>query len=185
MTRTAWKMLLTVITIAGLALAVLFALRAVVPNIEDEHGHGVEVGSILQDFTLIRRDHTQVPFSSVAGKVTLVNFWASWCEACKVEIPSINALRSSMKEQGLEVISINVDETPEKLLPKLLPRLKIDYPVYVDEGGGLVELFDIRAIPFSMVLDRDRKVLFIENGERDWNSRESRERITQWLSQGT
>jgi thiol-disulfide isomerase/thioredoxin len=120
--------------------------------------------------------------SEVAGKVTLINFWATWCSACVIEMPSILALRSAYKSKGFEVVAINLDEKPEAVLPKFLKKLGIDFPVYVDPDGAVGDLLDVSAIPLTVIVDKERRVLFTHNGELDWNSAEIRARLEGWLA---
>jgi thiol-disulfide isomerase/thioredoxin len=141
-------------------------------------------GSTLPDFSVLQfgSKHAPTPISKLAGKVTLVNFWATWCEACMVEMPSLVRLQQAYKDKGLEVVEIDLDEQPEAVLPKTLKRLGIGFPVYLDNGTELSDLFDIQAIPLTIVLDKNRKVLLIENGERDWNGQDFRAELDRWLS---
>ena len=66
-------------------------------------------------------------------------------------------------------------------VPPVLRELGIRFPVFIDKGNALGDLFDVSAIPTTIVLDADRKVLFIETGERDWNSEKVRDQIERWL----
>jgi thiol-disulfide isomerase/thioredoxin len=141
-------------------------------------------GTVLPDFSVKQfgSKHGPMPISKLGGKVTLVNFWATWCEACMVEMPSLVRLQQAYKDKGLEVVEIDLDEQPEAVLPKTLKRLGIGFPVYLDSGTELADLFDIQAIPLTIVLDKNRKVLLIENGERDWNGQDFRAELDRWLS---
>lgn len=105
-------------------------------------------------------------------KVLLINFWASWCAACLQEMPSIVSLREKMKGKPFEVLLINVDDEPEKLVPKLAEKLKITFPIYTDVDGNLTNYFEISAIPFSAVIKKGSALAWSEAGERDWASDE-------------
>lgn len=139
-------------------------------------------GETLPDFSLTQFGGSVQPVSKLGAKVVLVNFWATWCEACMVEMPSIIALRKRFKARGFEVAAINVDQNPESVLPSTLKKLGIDFPVYTDQDTRLSELFDVHAIPLSVVLDRNRKIVMIESGERNWDDKEMQTRMERWLS---
>lgn len=151
------------------------------PSIE---GSGeVDVGRVLPDFTISSfQGKSPEPISQAGGKVTLINFWATWCEACMVEMPSIVQLRRAYQGKGFQVVAIDLDENPGAVLPKTVRELGIDFPVFVDTDQKLSELFDVHAIPLTVIINKDRKVLFMENGERNWNSKEIHSKLDQWLS---
>lgn len=110
--------------------------------------------------------------SKYAGKVVLVNFWASWCTACIVEMPSIVKLYEMLKAEGFEVLSINVDDEPEKVVPELVKKLKMQFPVYKEIDSELSKKFNVLAIPYSAMLDKKLQIVWAESGERDWSSEE-------------
>jgi len=147
-----------------------------------ETGFEVEVGVTVPDFKLKKFGGGELQLSSLGAKVTLVNFWATWCEACVEEMPSIVKLRDHFKDQGFEVVAVNVDENPDAVVPKSLKQLGINFGVYVDPSAELAERFGVHAIPLTVILDRNRKILFVENGEKDWFSKDFQSKITDWLA---
>jgi len=167
-----------------LAGAALLFLKTRLDNpIESEGGTvAIEVGSVLPDFHLHAQGSSPIRVSSLKKKVLVINFWASWCDSCLVEMPSLVRLREGIKDTSFEVIGVNVDENPETVIPRLKEKLKISFPLYGDTDQKLSALFDVHAIPLTVIVDRDRKILHVEAGERDWNSQDIREKIVQWLS---
>jgi thiol-disulfide isomerase/thioredoxin len=146
------------------------------------HTHlDLSVGTILPDLEFQSIDQTQIKLSSLGSRVVLINFWASWCTPCLAEIPSINALRKKYHDQGFEVVGINVDENPTEVLPKFQKKLGMEFTSYVDPEGTLSDLFDVQGIPFTVVLDKNRKVLQVETGDRDWFNEEMRQQMESWL----
>mgnify|MGYP001594860243 FL=1 len=112
----------------------------------------------------------KVKLSSFRGKALLVNFWASWCEACMEEMPTIVKLHKTLRDSGFEVVSINVDEDPEKVVPTIIKKFGMEFPVYVDHEEKLAAAFHVVAIPYNIVMGKDHKVSWSESGERDWAS---------------
>lgn len=144
---------------------------------------GAQVGATLPDFELNGiAGGKSAKLSEFHGGVTLVNFWATWCEACMDEMPSIVQLRNAYKDKGFEVVGVNLDENGEAVVPKAIKQLKIQFPVFQDPNNKIAEYFDVHAIPLSVVLNKDRKILYIENGERNWNDQESRTQLEKWLA---
>jgi len=146
-------------------------------------GGEIAVGSTLPDFSVKQFGGALIHHSELKSKVQLINFWATWCEACVVEMPSIVKLQHSFPvDKGFQVLPLNVDENPEAVLPKSIQHLGIDFPVFTDPDSKLAEIFDVHAIPLTAIINHDRKVLMLVNGEYDWNSDEIHTKLAQWLS---
>jgi len=91
------------------------------------------------------------------GKVVLVNFWATWCPPCRKEMPDLDALYNKFKDQGFVVLAIS-DEEAAKVSPFISER-KISYPVLLDPGRKVNDLFIVEGIPKSFVYDRSGKMV--------------------------
>ena len=143
----------------------------------------LEEGAPTPDFELHPLNSTKtLKIRDLGAKVTLVNFWATWCEPCMQEMQSLQKARDRFKTRGFEVVAISVDETPEKVVPAALKRMKIkDLPIYTDPEQKLSELFDVSALPLTLLLDRDGKILLVHPGEKDWDSIEIQEKLGRWL----
>ena len=100
--------------------------------------------------------------------VWIINFWATWCEACIAEMPSLVALQEKYKNTNFKLILVNVDDEPSKAVPKMLEKLKITFPVYEDVDGAMSRRFQVSAIPHSVFIGKNLKMLWSESGERDW-----------------
>ena len=171
--------ILLVLITAGLAI-IKFSFRG--EGIENS-GIKVKQGAVLPEFSLVQLDGKEVPFSGIPGKVFLINFWATWCDACMQEMPSIVTLRESFKDQGFEVLGVNLDETPETAVPKVTQSLKMRFPIFKDPEGQVADLFDVHAVPFTLIISKNRKVLMVHDGEKDWNSPEFRTQLKSWLTE--
>jgi peroxiredoxin len=91
------------------------------------------------------------------GKVVLVNFWATWCPPCRKEMPDLNALYLRFKDQGFVILAIS-DEAADKVKPFIAER-NISYPVMLDPGRKVNDLFQVEGIPKSFVYDREGKLV--------------------------
>lgn len=181
--KTIWKVLLPVVVVLTLVLGALYAVKLTVR--QQPSGQAVEMreGAVLPDFTLTVFGGGTKKFSELQAKVVLVNFWATWCEACMVELPSMIELRKAYHDKGFELVAINVDDKPESILPKTLKQFGIDFPIYLDPGSKLAELMDVSAIPLSVMLNKNRKVLLLHSGEYNWNSPDIRAKVEKWLAE--
>jgi peroxiredoxin len=109
------------------------------------------------DFTLTDLHGKTWSLKELKGKVVLVNFWATWCPPCRKEMPDLNALYQRFKDQGFVVLAIS-DEEANKVKPFIVER-KISYPVMLDPGRKVNELFQVEGIPKSFVYDREGKLV--------------------------
>jgi peroxiredoxin len=105
------------------------------------------------DFTLKDLEGESWHLQELHGKVVLLNFWATWCPPCRKEMPDLQALYDKYKGQGFIVLSIS-DEEAAKVTP-FIQQNHITYPVMLDPGRKVNDLFQVDGIPKSFVYDRD------------------------------
>ncbi|MCW3099943.1 MAG: alkyl hydroperoxide reductase/Thiol specific antioxidant/Mal allergen [Chthonomonadaceae bacterium] len=109
------------------------------------------------DFTLTDLEGKPWTLKSLHGKVVLVNFWATWCPPCRKELPDLQALYDRFKDRGLVVLGIS-DEDTTKVQP-FVTEHKLTYPILLDPGRKVNQLFDIQGIPRSLFYDRSGKLV--------------------------
>lgn len=100
------------------------------------------------------------------GRPLVVNFWATWCEPCRREIPLLKRLRHEHAADGLEVVGIAIDSGEE--VRKYAAARGIDYPLLVGEDGGLAAANALgmdTVLPFSVFADREGRILALKVGE--------------------
>jgi peroxiredoxin len=108
------------------------------------------------DFTLADLSGAKWTLRSLSGKVVLVNFWATWCPPCRKELPDLEALAERFGSRGLVVLAIS-DEEAEKVKP-FVAEHRFSYPVLLDPGRKVNDLFQVVGIPKSFVYDRSGKL---------------------------
>jgi peroxiredoxin len=91
------------------------------------------------------------------GKVVLVNFWASWCPDCRAEMPDMQVLHERFAPQGLVILAIS-DETREKVAPFIASK-KYTFPILLDRGRYVSEMFNVEGVPQSFLYDRHGKLV--------------------------
>ena len=89
--------------------------------------------------------------------MVLVNFWATWCPPCRKEMPDLNTLYQRFKDQGFVILAIS-DEEADKVKPFIAER-SISYPILLDPGRKVNDLFQVEGIPKSFVYDREGKLV--------------------------
>ena len=109
------------------------------------------------DFTLTDLQGKAWTLQALRGKVVLVNFWATWCDPCRREMPDLETLYRRFKNQGLVVLAISDDDAGK--VKQLIVEKKFTYPVLLDPGRKVNDLFRVEGIPKSFVYDRDGKLV--------------------------
>jgi thiol-disulfide isomerase/thioredoxin len=103
------------------------------------------------------------------GKVVLVNFWATWCEPCRQEMPSIQRLSEKLAGKPFVVLAVNVDE-PESRVRNFLKETRFDLPVLLDANKSVTRNWGARLLPVTFVVGPDGRVRYRLLGEMDWSS---------------
>ena len=114
------------------------------------------------------------------GKVVLVNFWATWCEPCREEMPSMNRLRASLAGRPFEVLAINLAES-EPRIRRFMEQLPLEFPVLMDRDSATAKLWRARLLPVSFLLGPDGRIRYSVLGELDWTQESVREAVVQLL----
>jgi peroxiredoxin len=108
------------------------------------------------NFTLVDLNGKAWTLKDLRGKVVLVNFWATWCPPCRKEMPDLEALYRRFGDKGLVILAIS-DEEAAKVQP-FIAEHHFDYPIMLDPGRKVNELFHVEGIPKTFVYDREGKL---------------------------
>ena len=114
------------------------------------------------------------------GKVVLVNFWATWCEPCRAEMPSIDRLRNSLKGKPFEVLAVNMAE-PLSRIEKFTASMPLGFPLLRDRDGSVSKTWKAKLLPASYLIGRDGRIHYVAYGELDWSSDAVRARVAELL----
>jgi thiol-disulfide isomerase/thioredoxin len=114
------------------------------------------------------------------GKVVLVNFWATWCEPCREEMPSIDRLRDSLKGKPFEVLAVNMAE-PLSRIEKFMAAMPLGFAIVRDRQGAASKAWKAKLLPASYLIGRDGRIHYVAYGELDWSSAAVRARVNELL----
>ena len=117
------------------------------------------------------------------GKVVLINFWATWCEPCRAEMPSINRLRASLGAQPFEVLAVNLGEG-ETRIRRFLAQVPLDFPVLLDRDSAVSKAWRARVLPMSFLVGPDGRIRYTVLGEYDWTQDAARRAILALMPPG-
>jgi peroxiredoxin len=112
------------------------------------------VGAPAPDFTLLALTGEEVTLSDLRGRVVLVNFWATWCGPCRLEMPHIQKKYAGTEGQGLTVLAINMDEAASDV-SAFADELGLTFPILMDAGNAVTTLYRVRGFPTTFFINRD------------------------------
>ncbi|RBW49889.1 TlpA family protein disulfide reductase [Marinobacter sp. F3R11] len=115
------------------------------------------------DFTLESRSGDNVRLEDHRGEVVMLNFWASWCGPCRQEMPLMDDIYSRYQDLGFTILAVNVDENRDEAL-RFLDKVPVSYPVLYDPESSVSELYEVPAMPTTVMIDRDGKARYIHYG---------------------
>lgn len=129
----------------------------------------------LPDDAFLTADGKKVRFSDFAGKPLLVNFWATWCTPCIVELPSLNRLSEHYKDQmNVIAVALEPSKKPADIAEFVESRGIGGFAAYLDDGDTVGKKLALRGIPTSFLIGSDGLILYKFEGDAEWTSEESR-----------
>jgi peroxiredoxin len=116
---------------------------------------GVDVGQKAPPFKLLAIDGKEIALESFAkDKVTLLVFGATWCPSCRHEIPILKEYYNDLKDDGLKILSIDIQESKKKV-NSFVKKNRINYPVALDSNAEAARLYKVVGIPLNIILDKN------------------------------
>ncbi len=161
--RAQWIAAAVVVAILGAGLALGLKLK---PEI-----FPVQVGSVAPDFTATDVGTGRpVTLADYKGQVVLLNVWATWCEPCKVEMPSLEQLEKDVGSSGLKIVAVSVDKGGPEAGRLFARTMGLTFRILQDPSGTIQTTYQTTGVPESFIINRagriERKVI----GATDWTS---------------
>ena len=128
------------------------------------------------NFTLKSLAGKNIKLSELAGNVVLVNFWASWCGPCRQEMPLLNAIHNKYEPLGFTVLGVNVEEQVANAR-SFIDERPVDFPILLDSKNKVSKLFNVIAMPTTVVIDRDGNMRFLHQGYQSGDEVEYRKMV--------
>jgi peroxiredoxin len=115
------------------------------------------------DFTLKSDSGENLRLSEYRGEVVMINFWASWCGPCRQEMPLLDELYSQYQPMGFTVLGVNVEEDSTRA-KAMLENVPVTFPVLFDNKSKVSRLYNVVAMPSTVLVDRDGNVRYLHQG---------------------
>jgi cytochrome c biogenesis protein CcmG, thiol:disulfide interchange protein DsbE len=143
-----------VITILVLFVAAIAMLYTVVTFKKDDTVV-LKTGQAAPDFTVQTLDGKTVKLSDYKGKVVMLNFWATWCEDCRTEMPELIKTYEEHKDQGLVILGVDIKES-QAAVKTFADTNDVNYPIVMDKDGAVaLDEYKVKPIPTTFFIDRD------------------------------
>ena len=154
---------------AVLAIVLIVTLQASSEERNSQQSFAISsffVGKQAPDFTLSTLEGTKVSLSQFQGQPILINFWASWCDPCRDEMPDLARTFEAQKAEGLMILGLNLtfsDSLPD--VQAFVKEFNIPFPILLDEDGTVAEkLYRISGLPTSVFINQDGTIERIQVG---------------------
>jgi thiol-disulfide isomerase/thioredoxin len=151
--------------IAAIVAAMLFAgIRMARNNRATRPAKGQLIGSQAPDFDLQTLDGKNLKLSDLRGKAVLLNFWATYCGPCKIEMPWFVELQKEYGPQGFQIVGVAMDDASTEEIAKFVKEMGVNYPILIGKESVGQSYGGVGVLPTTFFLDRDGKVIAREFG---------------------
>ena len=137
-------------------LTIIFATSATYAAAEKLSGKAA-------NFTLKSRSGKNIKLSELRGQVVMLNFWASWCGPCRKEMPLLEKIHKKYKRLGFTLLGVNVEEN-SSAAKNYLKDVRVTFPILFDTTNKTSKLYDVSAMPTTILIDRNGKKRFLHKG---------------------
>lgn len=173
--------------VGGIILVLAVALYAATRLLGDEL-FPVAVGSDAPPMHAVTLDSAKrtVTLADYKGKVVLLNVWATWCEPCRVEMPSIEKLHREFGPQGLQVVAVSVDDAgAEDHIREFVKEYGLTFQILHDPTQSIKASYQVAGYPETFIIGREGKIRRKVIGAADWSSESNRALIRELLGSAT
>ncbi|MBH0168457.1 thiol-disulfide oxidoreductase ResA [Fictibacillus sp. 18YEL24] len=143
---------------ALLAILVVAVGYTIYNSMNEESGTYISKGDTAPNFVLTDLNGKQVELEDYRGKGVFLNFWGTWCKPCEREMPYMQRQYEKYKDQGVEILAVNVSETNVSV-KNFVDRYRMSFPVPMDKQREVTKAYGIGPIPTTILIDKNGKVV--------------------------
>jgi len=179
-----------IILLFSLTLALIFFNPYIFDDRARGESHFIESLSLIriegkieaQNFALMDLSGNEVRLKDFRGKVVFLNFWTTWCPACRVEMPSMEKLYREFKNKNFVILAVDMQEDSETVR-KFTTMFDLSFPILLDTDGVVSAYYGVNAIPVTYLIDRAGYLYAAAMGARDWAGEDAFQLIKHLLDQ--
>ena len=120
-------------------------------------------GQPAPDFALKSSTGKNLRLSEYRGDVVMINFWATWCGPCRQEMPLLDELYARYQRVGFNLLGVNIDDDSRRAM-RMVDELGVNFPVLFDAGKEVSKLYEVDAMPVTILVDREGTVRYVHHG---------------------
>jgi len=167
------------LVVASLVMMASGAQAEPAPHVRSQvaERHAVRVGDEAPNFRLRDLDGNLTSLSQFRGKVILLNFWATWCGPCRIEMPAMEQLYRSFPRREFQILAVSTDSQGVAVTRPFQRKIGLTFPILHDPAMEVGVTYGARSLPMTLLVDRQGIVRQKSFGARDWDSPEARELI--------
>jgi len=149
---------------AIVAVMLLAGIRMARDSRANSSARGQLIGNLAPDFELPALDGKNLKLSDLRGKAVLLNFWATYCGPCKVEMPWFVELQKEYGPQGFQIVGVAMDDASTEDIAKFAKEMGVNYPILIGKESVGQSYGGVSVLPTTFFLDRDGKLIAREFG---------------------
>ena len=155
------RLYLRLIILAVLVAAIIYTVYT---TAHKDNVQLLKVGDDAPNFSLVDLNGETHKLSDYKGQGVLLNFWGTWCKACKKEMPAINDQYKQFKDQGVQILGINIAESDLEV-SSYTNKLGVEFPILLDKTKSVMRAYNVDPLPTTVLIDKDGKIAKIIIGE--------------------
>jgi len=128
-----------------------------------------EEKTMAPEFLLPDLSGGQVSLSDYRGKWVFINFWATWCGPCVMEMPMMDRLNKILEKENFKMLAINMENIEPERVKKFIKKLKVDFHILLDRKGQVSDIYGVRSIPMTYMINPKGEVEAVAEGMREWD----------------
>lgn len=156
------RLVIRTIILVIMIAAIGFTLYA---NFTKDTRSKVSAGNQAPDFVLSDLGGEQHQLSELKGKGVFLNFWGTYCKPCEREMPYMNSQYKHYKDQGVEILAVNVGE-PEFSIKRFVEKHDLDFPILDDKNKDVMNMYGVYNLPATFLIDPEGNVIKVVEGEQ-------------------
>lgn len=129
-----------------------------------EQSEVLQVGDKAPDFTLTDLNGQRQQLSEYRGQGVFVNFWGTWCKPCEKEFPLMEKQYQNYKDQGVQILAVNIAQSDYEV-KQYAEQKNLTFPIVIDKNKSVMEAYNIRPLPTTMLINPDGDIVKIITGE--------------------